>query len=428
MALAEAKVISVEPEIAFAKAKERSVWQMWWKQYWNKTKGEPIRLDQSYRETRLRNVKFVHPSVSYNEFMASPATAKRIEGNGGEYFLEYFKLSPSFYTDQTVEGKKKKNFQLSEVFKEKKDLTYLGKPGRQGTTIKINIKGIDYAIKFVKEPLCNGINEYTYLDDINGSYFQSDDQGETKDGQKVWEKSCTFLMQARFQQLAADWGCTCPVYGVGTKDGVSFLAMPVMKARLIDVYKKNSSLSYTHQRQLWNIYIKLDVFVGITHSDNNCLNVMLDENDRVILIDFDRAMFKTEDSVKKKGPYENLYLLGLVNCFGGVFASYRIHAPELYIKYHKMFAQQSKTPTPWLTLGKKPKVNKRQKFWQTRYFANGNFIGNSNYRQLPLPIDCSNEELQFLLDPPREDPSREGVSGEKKANQDKATLKIMLRF
>jgi hypothetical protein len=166
----------------------------------------------------------------------------------------------------------------------------LGVPGRQGTTIQLYCDGEYYAVKVARKGTSCG-------DGATGGMG--------------------FLKQARLQQLASEYGVTCPVDAVycGHKTDVSFMVMPVFKDRLIDRYPKGSTLSLKHQKQLWNLRLKLDAYVGILHNDGNCLNVMIDFDDNIKLIDFDRSVVFEKKHIKKYGCYPNLHFLSVLNCF-----------------------------------------------------------------------------------------------------------------
>ena len=178
-----------------------------------------------------------------------------------------------------------------------KGIKRLGVPGRQGTTIGLEVRCCGstsckmYAIKVTRKGTSCG-------DGATGGMG--------------------FLKQARMQQLASEYGVTPPVDAVycGGKKDVSFMVMPVLAHRLIDVYKKGSTLSKKHQKQIWNLYKILDTKVGIIHNDMNCLNIMIDGNDNLKLIDFDRSkVIEKKDIKKTRSPYINLTFLELVNCF-----------------------------------------------------------------------------------------------------------------
>ncbi len=190
-----------------------------------------------------------------------------------------------------------------------KGVKRLGVPGRQGTTIGLEVRCCGsaackmYAIKVTRKGTSCG-------DGATGGMG--------------------FLKQARMQQLASKHGVTPPVDAVycGHKKDVSFMVMPVLAHRLIDVYKKGSTLSEKHQKQLWDLYKILDTKVGIVHNDMNCLNIMIDGNDNLKLIDFDRSKVIEKKDIKRRGPYINLTFLELVNCF----RSYGISPGENLVK------------------------------------------------------------------------------------------------
>ena len=166
----------------------------------------------------------------------------------------------------------------------------LGVPGRQGTTIQLYCDGKYYAVKVARKGTSCG-------DGATGGMG--------------------FLKQARMQELASKHGVTCSVDAVycGHKNDISFMVMPVFKDRFTDRYPKRSTVSLKHQKQLWNLYLKLDSHVGIIHNDLNCLNVMIDFKDNVKLIDFDRSSVIEKKHIKKWGCYPNLYFITLLNCF-----------------------------------------------------------------------------------------------------------------
>ena len=177
-----------------------------------------------------------------------------------------------------------------------KGVKRLGIPGRQGTTVGLEVRCCGsasckmYAIKVARQGTSCG-------DGATGGMG--------------------FLKQARMQQLASKYGVTPPVDAVycGHKKDVSFMVMPVLAHRLIDVYKRGSTLSEKHQKQLWDLYKILDTKVGLIHNDLNCLNVMIDDNDNLKLIDFDRSKIIEKKNIKKWGPYINLTFLDSLNCF-----------------------------------------------------------------------------------------------------------------
>lgn len=190
-----------------------------------------------------------------------------------------------------------------------KGVKRLGVPGRQGTTIGLEVK------------CCGGSSCKMYAIKVARKGTSCGDGATGGMG---------FLKQARMQQLASKHGVAPPVDAVycGGKKDVSFMVMPVLAHRLIDVYKKGSTLSEKHQKQLWDLYKILDTKVGIVHNDMNCLNIMIDGNDNLKLIDFDRSKVIEKKDIKRRGPYINLTFLKLVNCF----RSYKISPGKQLVK------------------------------------------------------------------------------------------------
>ena len=194
-----------------------------------------------------------------------------------------------------------------------KGVKRLGIPGRQGTTIGLEIKCCTsgsckmYAVKVARKGTSCG-------DGATGGMG--------------------FLKQARMQQLASEYGVTPPVDAVycGHKKDVSFMVMPVLAHRVVDVYKRGSELSEKHQKQLWNLYKTLDTKVGIMHNDSNCLNIMIDGKDNVKLIDFDRSKVIQKKDIKRWGPAINISFLDFVQCFTGAMWSRGISPGENLVK------------------------------------------------------------------------------------------------
>jgi len=177
-----------------------------------------------------------------------------------------------------------------------KGVRRLGVPGRQGTTIGLEIK------------CCGGSSCGMYAIKVARKGTSCGDGATGGMG---------FLKQARMQQLASEHGVTPRVDAVycGGKKDISFMVMPVLAHRLVDVYKKGYTLSEKHQKQLWNLYKILDTKVGILHNDSNCLNIMIDGKDNVKLIDFDRSKVIEKKDIKRRGPYINISFLDMLNCF-----------------------------------------------------------------------------------------------------------------
>ena len=224
-------------------------------------------LKPFYFYYNLRNVRFPEIDISYKRWMSSDTS--KIPRNPNPYGnVKFFK---DLLVKKLGENWDKKILELNANGKPADisgtGVKRLGIPGRQGTVVLIKANGIDYAIKVA--PKSTGCGK---------PYF-----GNTG-----------YLKQAVIQQYASEWKITPPVYAVHC-DGKStpFMVMPALKSRLVDVYSRNSKMSLKHQKQWWDIVVKMATEIGICHCDGNCLNVMIDENDDLKLIDWDRAKFMT---------------------------------------------------------------------------------------------------------------------------------------
>jgi len=255
------------------------------------------RLTTFYNWMRLNSVTFPLPSVTYDEFSSNPSGIQRSSKPWGEvgYFLSALKsklgenwaLKILSLKRDLKTGEKTPRHDLSKV----EGVKRLGIPGRQGTVIKLSIAGIDYAIKVARKQTSCG-------------------DGSTG--------GMGYLKQARLQQLAAEWGATCPVYAVHCVPGkreVPFMAMPMMGQRMVDLYPNDEEWSAKHQQEFWNCQLLLDTYVGIAHNDGNCLNVMTDPNGIVKLIDFDRSFLFDRTKILKHGIYINIGFVWIHKCF-----------------------------------------------------------------------------------------------------------------
>ena len=260
------------------------------------TGGKARGLTSFYNWMKLNSVTFPMPTVTYDQFQNNTNSVPRSSKPWGEvyYFLNELKLRlGNDWANKVLSvkynpltKKDEPTHDLSGV----KGVKRLGVPGRQGTVIKLTFNGIDYAIKVASKLTTCG-------DGATGGmgYFK----------------------QARLQQIAAEWGVTCPVYAVHCVPGkkeAPFMAMPMMGERMVDIYG-NKEWSEEHQKQFWNLRLLLDTHVGLVHNDGNCLNVMTDRHNVVKLIDFDRSYLMDHKHVKKFGLYNNLCFLPLHKCF-----------------------------------------------------------------------------------------------------------------
>ena len=224
-------------------------------------------LNPFYFYYNLRNVRFPEIDISYKQWMSSDTS--KIPRNPNPFGnVKFFKdLLVKKLGEKWDEKILKLNANGKPADISGTGVKRLGIPGRQGTVVLIKANGIDYAIKVA--PKSTGCGK---------PYF-----GNTG-----------YLKQAVIQQYASEWKITPPVYAVHC-DGKStpFMVMPALKSRLVDVYSRNSKMSLKHQKQWWDIVVKMATEIGICHCDGNCLNVMIDENDDLKLIDWDRAKFMT---------------------------------------------------------------------------------------------------------------------------------------
>lgn len=180
----------------------------------------------------------------------------------------------------------------------------LGVPGRQGTVIQLTHDNKKYAIKVTQKGVRCG-------DGATGGMG--------------------FLKQARMQEISFNHDVTCQVHAIycGDKKEPSFMVMDVMGERLVDLYR-NKEMSQKHQKQLWDLYKKLDEEVGIIHNDINPLNIMTDLDGNLKLIDFDRSKITEYKDIKKWGKYPNLRFAHLLS-----LRKYKISAKWFDDKYKK---------------------------------------------------------------------------------------------
>ena len=103
------------------------------------------------------------------------------------------------------------------------------------------------------------------------------------------------LQQARIQMILSDYGIAPKVYAIycGHDKDISFIAMERVKEIL------PLPISERHSKQLIN-HLKILDRLGIIHNDHNLYNIMIDLNNNVKLIDFDRSFLLSQ----KNFPYK----------------------------------------------------------------------------------------------------------------------------
>jgi hypothetical protein len=271
-------------------------------------------LDE-WENERLNNVEFKSVNVP-NTSAFNPPDFDPKYGN-----VEYFK---NCLVKQLGANWSDRVLNPEDLFSDIQTVKRLGVPGRQGTTIKIKCDGKDFAIKVAaKGTYCGyGIG-------------RTDGEKKEQDAREPYiEIGDGFLHQARLQQLASEYNVTVPVEAVycGGQDDVSFIAMLPLKTRLVDYYKHGETFLLKHQKQLWELYKTLDERVGIVHNDVNNLNLMLDDEDNVKLIDFDRSEMINKRWLVKNGPYTNLLFISYLNLWRWV-----LPGQNLCANYHRLF-------------------------------------------------------------------------------------------
>lgn len=166
-----------------------------------------------------------------------------------------------------------------------------GKKGKEGTTVIVKGKsGREYAIKLFK----------------------------TK------KSSDKILKEANFQERAAEAGVAPEVYAVNTKG--KYIIMQKMSETIVDYArrKKLKELEKRHQAQLYALCKRLDE-AGVVQNDGNPLNLMLDDNQRLYIIDYGFAMNIDKKVLKKRGSQPNINLTLWDFC--SKLKHYRIGAP-----------------------------------------------------------------------------------------------------
>ena len=139
----------------------------------------------------------------------------------------------------------------------------LGKPGKDGVTYKVDYKGLRLAVKQFKPKKA----------------FSS------------------ISKEANLQERAAETGAAPKVYHVSRTH--KYIVMDRMAKRIVDVYGKGDTLSDKHQMELVDCFLKLDD-ADILHNDGNALNLMVDYDDRAIVIDFGLSNSPIKKKHRKK--------------------------------------------------------------------------------------------------------------------------------
>lgn len=117
--------------------------------------------------------------------------------------------------------------------------------------------------------------------------------------------------EAELQKKAAEFGVSPKVIDVDTV--VNYIVMEKMDKHLLDVLKKQGGLKKTQQKQIINIFKKLDE-ANVFHADANLMNYMF-LGRKLYIIDFGMAKEITNALIKKLGtntPNLNIMTLGFI--------------------------------------------------------------------------------------------------------------------
>ena len=264
-----------------------------------------------YARKRMSAVRFLKPGVPYLHFKHASLKSKQT------MCLSRFELSDaSSYFFRLLVRHFGSNFENLQT--PRPGIRYLGKPGRQGVAllIKDESSGLDYVFKLAHSVGHAGFGKGVLT------------RGQMRKNRKTYGQYVNdggplgFISQAKMQMISAMHNCTVPVYACGVANDakmseerrvpVSFLVMPPLKM-LAHKYMKDKLRVYSPElvqkhvaAKYYNLMLKMDSLVGVIHNDFNPLNVMMDEEDDMVLIDFDRASFVNHSYLQKYGLYVNL--------------------------------------------------------------------------------------------------------------------------
>lgn len=266
---------------------------------------------KNYVHNRMDAVRFLRRKVPYLRFKHASLESKQA------MCLPRFELSDtsSYFFQLLVRhfGDDFKNLQTP-----RPGIRYLGKPGRQGVALLIEDEssGLHYVFKLAHSVGHAGLGK--------GVLTRGQKRKNRKTyGQYVQDGALLgFISQAKMQMISAMHNCTVPVYACGVADDtnvaeelripVSFMVMPPLKMLAYEYILKKRQI-YSPElvcrhfgAKYYNLMLRMDTHVGILHRDHNHLNVMVDEEDDVLLIDFDRAIFVSHQNLQRWGMYPNI--------------------------------------------------------------------------------------------------------------------------
>tara|TARA_B110000090_G_scaffold207621_1_gene259469 strand:+ start:147 stop:722 length:576 start_codon:yes stop_codon:yes gene_type:complete len=152
------------------------------------------------------------------------------------------------------------------------ELEVSGKTGKEGTTfVAVGASGKEYAVKLFKP-----------------------------------KKSVARLKrEAEFLRVAAERGVAPRMLGVNTE--AKFIVMEKLKETIVARMRGQEQLTDQQQRRIVEIFETLDD-ARVLHNDGNPLNLMVDNSDRIMVIDFGMAKTIDKKMLKKRGPHPNVDL------------------------------------------------------------------------------------------------------------------------
>ena len=124
------------------------------------------------------------------------------------------------------------------------------------------------------------------------------------------KSSTKIKKESEFQRSCYDVGISPRIIEIDTVS--NFIIMEKLDMHLYDlILEQNNELTRDQQRQIINIYKKLDE-IKIFHGDVNILNFMLDKNNRICIIDFGESKEITNNLCKRLGTdTPNLQIMSL---------------------------------------------------------------------------------------------------------------------
>jgi tRNA A-37 threonylcarbamoyl transferase component Bud32 len=183
------------------------------------------------------------------------------------------------------------------------------------------LKQVVCALKEYENYKKNNVDKYTKIKQLGNkgkegiTYLVTCKNNNEEYAMKTFRKqksSEKLRQEVKLQELASTVDISPKIIDVDTVS--KYIVMDKMDKHLVDVLnKQNGILNRVQQKQLINIYKKLDD-VGVFHSDANLLNYMF-KGKQLYIIDFGMAKEITNQLVRKLGtttPNLHIMTLGLI--------------------------------------------------------------------------------------------------------------------